>query len=527
MQVNSTPLPPRPDTTAFGLQPTTVQYRAASYPGSLELPGIGHWESDLLSGTATLSRSVNALFDFDDDERPAAEQLRRRYHPGDRERVIRETTKALADPSRELLQSTFRIVRRNGEVRWIELRGTIGRDAEGQATRMWGLMLDVTHLKSGQPALEESWRRFEAALENSALCVFQQDLELRYTWIHDPRLGEGARAALGQTDTALYDQETAIRLAELKRRAMRTGRAVHEEVPATAGNGVVLLDMFVEPKRDDKGRTIGVVGASITLNEAQAKSPPAPARSAAKPAITRGLVAICTNALRRKLACGAGAERDSLSMLATLETNRRFIPARKEFDMPPINGDAGAASLLGSGWMYSSRLLPNGERQVTGFHLAGDFIRGGKAGATGGTSTFTCITDCVTCEIPLDELELVRSRNPALSRMLEWDRARDLAILEQMLVSVGRRNALARVAHLLLELDHRLQVLGQATPDGYRCPLTQELIGDALGLTQIHVNRMLRQLRDHGLASFKNGHVSFIDRERLVQLAEFDPSYLG
>lgn len=534
--MNSTSLPPRLDAALHAAQPTRQHDRRVPFARDLDLPGIGQWESDLLAGTAALSHSVNALFDFDEDERPSAEQLRRRYHPEDRERVSRETAKVLADPARNLLQSTFRILRRDGEVRWIELRGTIIRDREGRATRMGGVLMDVTHLKSGHSALEESWRRFESALENSALCVFQQDLELRYTWIHDPRLGDGARAVLGQTDAALYDRETAVRLAELKRRAMQTGLPVHEEVPAATGDDAAILDMFVEPKRDDAGRTIGVVGASIALSSLKPKSPrptalmPAPAGPS--PAIATGqtkggLVTICTNALRRKLAGSPGVRRETLASLSTLETNRRFILARRELDTAAADGAPGTAWLLGSGWMYSSRLLPNGERQVTGFHLPGDFIRAGKAAAAGRASAFTCITDCVTCEVPLGELERLRTRHHDLSRALEWDRARDLAILEQMLVSIGRRSALARVAHMLLELDERLRVLGQATPDGYRCPLTQELIGDALGLTHIHVNRMLRQLRDHGLASFRNGHVSFIDRDRLVQLAEFDPTYLG
>ena len=94
------------------------------------------------------------------------------------------------------------------------------------------------------------------------------------------------------------------------------------------------------------------------------------------------------------------------------------------------------------------------------------------------------------------------------------------------LVDLGRRNALERTAHFLLELGARLKLVGLGSAAGYACPLSQYLPSDALGLSAVHINRVLRELREDGLLTFRNGQVTFDDYERLVTLANFDKAYL-
>ena len=94
------------------------------------------------------------------------------------------------------------------------------------------------------------------------------------------------------------------------------------------------------------------------------------------------------------------------------------------------------------------------------------------------------------------------------------------------LVDIGRRNALERLVHFLLEMGARLKLVGLGTKDGYDCPLSQYLLADALGLSAVHINRVLRQLREEGLLTFRSGQVIFYDFERLVKVAEFDTAYL-
>ena len=80
--------------------------------------------------------------------------------------------------------------------------------------------------------------------------------------------------------------------------------------------------------------------------------------------------------------------------------------------------------------------------------------------------------------------------------------------------------------HFLLELGARLRLVGLGSAAGYACPLSQYLLSDALGLSAVHVNRVLRGLREDGLLTFRNGQVTFNDFHRLVALADFDKAYL-
>jgi len=95
------------------------------------------------------------------------------------------------------------------------------------------------------------------------------------------------------------------------------------------------------------------------------------------------------------------------------------------------------------------------------------------------------------------------------------------------LIDVGRRSALERVAHFLLELATRLQAIGLADECSYQMPLTQELIGDALGLSVPHVNRTLRQLREENLVAIEGQRVVIKNVEALSRLADFERAYLG
>jgi PAS domain S-box-containing protein len=146
---------------------------------------------------------INQLFGFSADRHPTIEEIRARYHPDDRARVADETAAALQDPSRGFVRNRFRVIRGDGTISWLEARGKIYRDDQGRAVRTIGVMLDITDQKATEAALEESWRRFEQALANTTVVVFQQDRALRYTWVHNPKLGYDAQSVLGKTDADL------------------------------------------------------------------------------------------------------------------------------------------------------------------------------------------------------------------------------------------------------------------------------------------------------------------------------------
>ena len=118
------------------------------------------------------------------------------------------------------------------------------------------------------------------------------------------------------------------------------------------------------------------------------------------------------------------------------------------------------------------------------------------------------------------------SSAPRLAAAVLWAASRDEAMVVEHLVNLGRRSADMRMAHFLLELATRLNLVGVGDRTGFVCPLTQYHVADALGLTAVHVNRVLRQLREQGLVTFQKGRVTFHDFNALVTLAGFDTGYL-
>jgi len=139
---------------------------------------------------------------------------------------------------------------------------------------------------------------------------------------------------------------------------------------------------------------------------------------------------------------------------------------------------------------------------------------------------FVSITELHVIEANARAVVAAMTRSQPMAQALLSIAWRQNNIMAEHLVNLGRRSALARTAHLLLELGERLKVAGQVDNQGYDCPLTQYDLADALGLTAIHINRMLRELREYGLLSLRRNRVEFLDYAGLVELAQFDGKYL-
>jgi len=105
-------------------------------------------------------------------------------------------------------------------------------------------------------------------------------------------------------------------------------------------------------------------------------------------------------------------------------------------------------------------------------------------------------------------------------------RALDAATFREWSVNVGQRAAHNRLAHLIVELRERLRLIGGVTGDAFAMPLTQEQLGEAMGMTSVHTNRILRQLRLDGVLELQRGMVKILNETRLQDLAQFDGRYL-
>jgi CRP-like cAMP-binding protein len=153
----------------------------------------------------------------------------------------------------------------------------------------------------------------------------------------------------------------------------------------------------------------------------------------------------------------------------------------------------------GTGWACAYKLLPDGGRQVIDFSVPGDFMGLRSVLLRTSDHAFAAVSDIVVAEVSAQQMIDTFQREPRLGAAILWVASRDEAMVVEHLVSIGRRSALVRTAHLLLELGLRLQLVGLGSQSGFACPLNQYLLANALGLTAIHVNRVLRQLRERGL----------------------------
>ncbi|WP_395679063.1 Crp/Fnr family transcriptional regulator [Inquilinus sp.] len=216
---------------------------------------------------------------------------------------------------------------------------------------------------------------------------------------------------------------------------------------------------------------------------------------------------------------------EDIRVAAILQRNTKRYPARTDF--PRTTGDQNALHIIVHGWACTFKDLQDGSRQVIDVLIPGD-IAGLRTGLlTSPGQSFGTISEVVAAEISSHAILRLFEQWPRIGSSLLWAAGQDSAILAERLVDIGRRSATARIAHFLLELGARLQVIGQATHRGFPCPLTQHDLANALGLTAIHVNRVLRELREQNLLAFRNAEVEFLDRKRLATLAQFDPSYLN
>ena len=182
--------------------------------------------------------------------------------------------------------------------------------------------------------------------------------------------------------------------------------------------------------------------------------------------------------------------------------------------------------LLCSGWASSVRHLIDGSDQILDVRVPGDFIGIADMRLKHAPHATEAIT---RVELAPISYRALMSRDAGMARLAEailYSVNCDMAITSEHLVSVARRNPQVRTAHFLLELSERLSRAGLGEPDHYHCPLSQYLLADVLGLTAVHLNRTLRQLRERGLVSFKTAHVTIHDRQAMVEFAGFDPAYL-
>ena len=229
--------------------------------------------------------------------------------------------------------------------------------------------------------------------------------------------------------------------------------------------------------------------------------------------------------LAKKLNAFLSLSQDELQCLAGLQG--RPLNLRRGQQLTREGQTEHKAFVLQEGWACSFKTLPDGGRQIISFPIAGDIVGLRSILLRTADHSFSALTDAVVNAVDGSHIMRCVTEYPRLGAALLWAASRDEAMVVEHLVNIGRRSALERTAHFFMEMAERLTLVGLGTEAEFKCPLSQFVLADALGLTSIHVNRTLRELRERNLLTVRRGVVTIHDLAGLRKLAGFQGGYLG
>jgi CRP-like cAMP-binding protein len=205
----------------------------------------------------------------------------------------------------------------------------------------------------------------------------------------------------------------------------------------------------------------------------------------------------------------------------------KTIRLRKNKDIIVAGNHHGCIYVNHDGWLSRYKILHDGSRQIVDFILPGQIFGLQACLFKRALYSVATITETSLSAIPSAIIDELFEKNAVFSKALFGSALCETAILGEHLTDAARRSAHERVSHFLLELFVRLEGAGLTEGMSFPMPLTQELIGDALGLTTVHVNRTFRSLREENLISIRDKSITILDFEALSQLSDFENSYLG
>jgi CRP-like cAMP-binding protein len=228
--------------------------------------------------------------------------------------------------------------------------------------------------------------------------------------------------------------------------------------------------------------------------------------------------------LARKLSSFIDLAPEEVARLDALSRSvRRYGAGKnliKEGDRPEF------VFLLVDGWAYRYKVLPDGRRQIMAYLIPGDlcdihiFILKEMDHSIG------LLSNAQVAAIPKQAMLDLIHEHPRIGEALFWSTLVDEGVLREWLVNLGQRDAFQRIAHLFCEMWLRMCQVGLTEGGEFSLPLTQEQLGDTMGLTSVHVNRVLQRMRAEGLISLSSKNLVIHDIDRLKQIAQFDPNYL-
>ena len=249
------------------------------------------------------------------------------------------------------------------------------------------------------------------------------------------------------------------------------------------------------------------------------------ARLAERESKPHAVVTSTHNPLTRKLSHFVPMSESDQHVLDALTSRKEAFPAH--VDIVSEGSVPRSVFLLKEGMAIRYRSLPDGGRQIMTFLIPGDLCDMHVFLLKAMDHSIGTITPVRVAPISRESIMDVFARRPRISAALWWSSLQEEAMLRERIVSLGRRDARGRVAYLLCELLWRYAAVGLTDGGAFQLPLTQIELGDTLGLTAVHVNRVLRDFRENGLITIENRVLTLLDIQGLQDRAGFNKEYLN
>jgi CRP-like cAMP-binding protein len=182
--------------------------------------------------------------------------------------------------------------------------------------------------------------------------------------------------------------------------------------------------------------------------------------------------------------------------------------------------------LLVEGYAYRHKVASDGSRQIVSFHVPGDILDLQHLLLSRADHNVQSLTRATLACFSAADLRRIAQERPVVAEALWRDTLIDASIFREWVLNVGRRGAKSRIAHMLCEFATRREQAGLGSPERIELPMSQEEIGDATGLTAVHVNRMLHELARDGVIVRDKREVEIADWARMCRVADFNPAYL-
>ena len=215
---------------------------------------------------------------------------------------------------------------------------------------------------------------------------------------------------------------------------------------------------------------------------------------------------------------------DDKSALDRVSRNFRYVDARR--DLIAEGDKPRYVHLVLDGWAARYKTLPDGKRQIVSIFVPGDFCDLNIYILKSMDHSIGAITRLKVAMITPEEMNALTAERPRVTQALWWHELVTTAIQREWTLNLGQRSAYERLGHLLVELYLRLRTVGRAHNGRCDFPLTQNDLADATGLTAVHVNRTLQELRRDGLIELERRQLHILDLERLIDLSMFNANYL-